>query len=61
MALIAYCCTLMVVSYFKYLGRVLSASDNDWLAVILSFWRAQQKRAQPLRVLGQEGEDARML
>ena len=29
----AYRCPLKIVSPFKYLGRVLSVADGDWLAV----------------------------
>ena len=30
------------VDYFKYLGRVLHRSDEDWLAVLWNIWRERQ-------------------
>ena len=52
---------LTSVSSFKYLGRVLSASDDDWPAVIRNLWRARQKWERLSRVLGREGSYARKL
>ena len=31
---IAYECPLDMVTYFKYLGQVISAADGDWTAVV---------------------------
>ena len=41
MAIAAYGRSLTVVSYFKYLGRFLSESDDDWPEVI---WNLQRVR-----------------
>ena len=60
MALNAYGRPLTEVLSFKYLGRVLSASDDDWLEVIRNLRRARQKWAQLSRVLVQEGVDAQI-
>ena len=37
---------LMAVSSFKCMGRVLSASDGDWPAVVSKLRKAQQKWAR---------------
>ena len=51
----------MRVSSFKYLGRVLSASDGDWQVVVTTLRKAQKKLAHLSRVLGKEGADAQTL
>ena len=45
--------------YFKYLGRLLSASDNNWLGAADNIWKDLYKWAYIYWILGQEGEDAR--
>ena len=55
MALTAYGRPLTAVSAFKYMVRVLSASDDDWPAVIRNLRRARQKWACLSRMLGWEG------
>ena len=55
MVLAGYGCPLMVVSSFKYLGRVLSASDNNWTAVICNLRRARHKWARLLWMLVHKG------
>ena len=42
-AITAYRTPLAPATPFKYLGRFLSASDDDWPAVVNNFQRAQQK------------------
>ena len=37
----AYRCSLAVMSLFKYLGWVLTTSDNDWLVVISNLWKSR--------------------
>ena len=54
-ALTSYGRPLTAVSSFKFLGQVLSESDDNWLVVIQNFWRARQKWA------GQEGANERTL
>ena len=51
----AYEIPLTLVKTFKYLGRVLSAADNDWTEVVHNLWRSPQKWAQLSRVLIREG------
>ena len=55
----AYGITIAPVTYFKYLGKVLLAEDNDWPAVVHNLWRARKKWAQLTSVLRKEGADAR--
>ena len=35
----AYGRTLDMVTSFKYIGRVLTASDDNWTAVVANIWR----------------------
>ena len=51
-ALTAYGRPLMAAPSLKYLGGVISVSDDNWLAVIRNFWRVRQKLARLLRMLG---------
>ena len=44
-----------MVTLFKYLGQVLTATDNDWMAVVGNLWKAQKIWARMERMLGQEG------
>ena len=53
----AYGILLTSAASFKYIGRVLSASDDDWPAVVRNLRGARQKWARLSRVLGREGED----
>ena len=52
MELAAYNQPLTVVSSFKYLGLVLSTSDNNWLSVIHNLRRAHQKWSRLSLVIG---------
>ena len=53
--------SLTMAYYFKYMGRVLSALENDWPAVVTKLRKAQKKWVRLLRVLGREGADDRTL
>ena len=57
MGLTDYGNPLIAVFSFKYLGRVMPASDENWKVVISNIWKEQRKWAQLLRVLGWEGKD----
>ena len=59
MDLTTYGHPLMAVSSFKYLGRVLSASDDDWPVVVSNTRKAHNDWASLSMVLGQEGVDTR--
>ena len=54
-----YWIPLAPVTSFKYLGRVLSASDENCPAVVQNLWQAQQKWVWLSRVLIREGVDDR--
>ena len=43
------------VSAFKYQGKVLTAGDNDWLAVVGNLGKARKSWGRLSRVLGWEG------
>ena len=43
---------LAPVTYFKHLGRILPAADDNWPEVVNNLWRARQKWEQLTRVLG---------
>ena len=53
--------SLTHVSSFKYLGGILSASDDDWPAVVRNLIQERNKWAWRMQVLGREGEYERML
>ena len=48
-----------MVPFFRYLGRTLTAVDNDWPSVVTKLQNAHMLWAQLLRIPGREGEDAR--
>ena len=56
----AYGRTLEVVASLKYLGRILVTSANDWLVVVSNLSKVRRKWERFSRILGQEGEDARI-
>ena len=58
-ALQAYGHPPTLVSSFKFLVRVLTALDDDWLAVVTNLMKAQRKWDRMSRILGREGADTR--
>ena len=52
---------LASVSEFKYVGRVLTASDDYWPSAVANLRKACQKWDQVSRILGWEGSDAMTL
>ena len=54
----AYGRPLEAVASFKYLGRVLTASDYDWTAVVSNLRKARRKWARFSRILVREEADA---
>ena len=60
-AITAYGIPLSPVTSFLYFGRVILASDDDWLAVVHNLRWAQQKWARLSRVLSREVAGARTL
>ena len=57
-AIMAYGIPLVPVTSFKNLGRILTAAENGWPAVVSNLRKERRKWAQLIRVLGREGEDA---
>ena len=55
----AYRRPLVEVSEFKYLGRVLTASDDNWPVVVGNLRKAQKQWAWMSRILGWEVADPR--
>ena len=45
----------MVVTEFKYLGRVLTASDDNWPAVMDKMRKSRKCWMKMSRILGREG------
>ena len=43
---------------FKYLGRILTAMDDDWPVVAANLGKFRNKWAWLYRILGQEGGNA---
>ena len=56
----AYREPLETVTSFKYLGRVLTAGDDDWLAVAGNLRKARESWTRMTRILGREGADPRI-
>ena len=50
----AYGVPIESVSEFKYLGRILTASDDDWLAVVRNLRKARRSWGRLSRVLSRE-------
>ena len=56
----AYGRRLNSVKEFRYLGRVLTATDNDWPAVARNLHRARATWGRLARILGREGADPKV-
>ena len=48
------------MSEFKYLGRILTATDDDWTAVVENIREARQSWGRLSRVLSREGVDPKL-
>ena len=57
--LLAYGTPLMAFYSFRYLGRTLSSSNDDWLEMEGNLRRARGKWGRLEKILGREGEDMR--
>ena len=55
----AYERPLESVTSFKYLGRVLTAADNNWPAVVGNLKKARKSLARLTRILRREGAKPR--
>ena len=56
----AYGIPLEMVTSFKYLGRVISAADGDWPAVVKNLARARNFWSRMSRILSREGSAPRV-
>ena len=56
----AYGVQMRAVTEFKYLGRVLTNTDDDWPAVAGNIRKAQANWGQLARILGREGADPKV-
>ena len=57
----AYGKLLETVSIFNYLGRVMTAVDDDWPSVAGNLVKARKSWGRLLRILSREGADNRVL
>ena len=48
------------VKEFRYLGRILTSTDNDWPAVARNLQRARATWGRLTRILGREGADPKV-
>ena len=48
------------VSEFRYLGRLLTATDDDWMAGVGNIRKARVRWGSLARVLGREGVDPKV-
>ena len=46
---------LDMVSYFKYLGHILTDLDDNWLSVVGNLWKARNIWPRLLIIMGREG------
>ena len=51
---------LEMVSTFKYLGRAMTAGDDDWPALAGNLLKAQRSWGRLSRIISREGADARV-
>ena len=51
----AYGRPIDTVTYFKDMGRVLTAADDDWPTVVDNMKKARKSWARMTRILGREG------
>ena len=56
----AYGKPMEAVTEFCYLVRLLTATDDDWLAVAGKIWKARVSWGRLARLLGREGEDPKV-
>ena len=56
----AYGKQMKAVMEFCYLGRLLTATDDDWPTVAGNIWKARVSWGRLARVLGQEGADPKV-
>ena len=56
----AYGAPINSMSKFKYLGRILTATDNNWPEVVGNLRKAQRSWGRLSRVLGREGADPKV-
>ena len=60
MAFVVYWKQLKMVPSFKYLGRILTAGDDDWPAVAGNLGKARKSWGQLKQILSREGADRRV-
>ena len=51
---------MRAVTEFKYLRRVLTNTDDDWLAVAGNIRKARASWGRLVRILGREGADLKV-
>ena len=51
---------LETVTSFKYLGRLLTATDKNWIEFVVNIYKAQSSWSCMSRMLGREGADPRI-
>ena len=59
-AIRAYGCPFTNLMAFKYFGRILTASENDWTTVVAYLRKYRRKCARIYRILGQEAAAMQM-
>ena len=56
----AYVAPIESVTEFKYPGRIMTATDNDWPVVVRNFGKARRSWGCLSRVLGREGAEPKV-
>ena len=57
-ALRAYVWPLTKMASFKYLIRLLTDTDNDWMSVVANIRKARRKWGSMSQILGWKGADS---
>ena len=57
----AYGAPIEIVTEFKYLGRILTATENDWPALVGNLSKARRSWGRLSQVLVREGADLNVL
>ena len=56
----AYIIPLEMINSFKYLGRFLTAADNNWPAVVGNLHTEHKSWSRLARIMGREGASLRV-
>ena len=53
--LCAYFQSLATMEMFKYLDHIITATENNWLSVLVKLWKVRKEWSRLTRILRREG------